>query len=643
MAKEQGYCLVSQQIRGLVKTGRIITSLSSETNEKGQFRDQNLEARVQPSSFEPTIGQSVFVLDPDQLSAFLPHPNETVELALAKIPMRQRPERELIPGFELKRGHTYLMPLNEKLILEFGTSIRASPKSSIGRLFPIVRLVTDYNHCFDKINPVQKDTELSTWLLVQPTAFNLLVSPGQSLNQLRFFQGENASLSQSEIAEENRRTPFLYVRNAKSISEHPKIPEVKEEFFDVKDGESVRPADVTITDDGLQLGFDLTGTNTHGIVALKARKNPDAIDISKNKDYNAEEFFKPVLAQDHKIGFENQGRYLIASRGELRIPSHLSAELRQFSGTGITGVFHQAGFVDPDFSGDLVFEACFMEQGGVVLDAEDTRPASALEFFRTSEIPDKLYGEAIGSNYQRQLGSRPSKHFKPFDFETAARNDQRLSRDVLVHQAKALTSFRLNPEGFEPLRQEDASQLITRIQTEGFFHSRYDCEDDGMVLQPIPYVIVHDDSGKVFCYRRAVNKKYYGETKLFGKYSIGLGGHISRKDAPEYVIDCLHRELGEEVKITGEFSKPRLAGTLMSHEKPVDKVHFGLIYSVQVRGTVEPNEKSIGWYQMCSINELNEMHKRFSALPLKEDNEEFETWSRILIPHLAKICNGSYS
>lgn len=610
MPKEQGYCLVSQQIRMLIKTGKIITSLSSETNSNGHFKNLTLEARVQPSSFEPTLGKSVFILDPEQLSAFLPHLDETVELALSKIPKRQRPETELISGFEIKQGYAYLIPLTEQFMLEKGDFIKSSPKSSIGRLFPVVRLVTDYNNSFNRIDSKnKKDTPLNAWLLVQPTAFNLSLSPRAVLNQLRFFYGEDVSLSQREITGENSRNPFLYIKNTDN---------------------SVSPADIIITDDGLQIGLDLTGRHTQGIVALRARKNPNPIDLSKKNYYNAEEYFEPVSAQNSKIEFKNGNHYLIASKGELRIPAHLSAELRQYSGTGIIGIFHQAGFVDPNFCGDLVFEAFFMEQGGVVLNAEDSRPASTLEFFRTIETPDKLYGKEIGSSYQQQLGSKPSKHFKPFDFTTAAKNHQKLNRDVLVHQARTLTLFRINQEGFEPVTEKQAKQLITEIQNKGFFHSRYDCEDDEQVLQPIPYVIVYDRSRKVFTYKRAENKKDYGEEKLFGKLSIGLGGHIIRKDAPAYIENCLYRELNEEVKITGNLSKPSLIGTLMSYEQPVDRVHFGLVYSVQVKGKVMSNEASIGWHKMYSIKELNEMNMA--------DKDSFETWSQILIPHLGKIC-----
>lgn len=611
MPKKQGYCLVSQQIRGFIKTSKIITSLSSETNSNGYFKDLTLEARVQPSSFEPTLGKRIFILDSEQLSAFLPHPDETVELALSKIPKRQRPETELTPDFEIKQGYTYLIPLTEQFMLEKGDFIKSSPKSSIGRLFPVVRLVTDYNNFFNRVDSKnKKDTLLNAWLLVQPTAFNLSLSPGAVLNQLRFFHEENVSLSQSEIIRENSRNPLFYVKS----TDNP-----------------VNPADTIITDDGLQIGLDLTGRHTQGIVALRARKNPNPIDLSKKNHYNAEEYFEPVSAQKNKITFENGDHYLIASKGELRIPIHLSAELRQYSGTGITGVFHQAGFVDPNFCGDLVFEVCFMEQGGVVLNAEDSRPASTLEFFRTIEIPDKLYGKEIGSNYQQQLGSKPSKHFKPFDFTTAAKNHQKLNRDVLVHQAKTLTSFRKSQEGFEPITKEQAKQLIAEIQNRGFFHSRYDCEDDELILQPIPYIIVYDESKRVFTYKRAENKKDYGEEKLFGKLSIGLGGHISRKDAPLYIENCLARELNEEVRITENFSKPSLIGTLMSYKQPVDRVHFGLVYSVQVKGKVMPNEVSIGWHKMCSIKKLNEMNTA--------NKDSIETWSQILIPYLGKICS----
>ena len=45
---------------------------------------------------------------------------------------------------------------------------------------------------------------------------------------------------------------------------------------------------------------------------------------------------------------------------------------------------------------------------------EDGQIIGRLVYEPLTEAPERVYGEAIGSNYQRQ-GQKLSKHFKPFD------------------------------------------------------------------------------------------------------------------------------------------------------------------------------------------------------------------------------------
>jgi len=603
---KKGYCLVSQQIRGKILDGDITTPNSGlSRNKNGFFEDQGLESRIQPTSLEPIISDEAFILDKEEQVVFGPRKNETVYRALLHLPRRQRQRISISDGFEFKSGFTYLVPLEERIKLHPGERIKVSPKSSMGRLFPIVRMITDYNPGFDEVyqSPGIK-VPLQLWLLVQPTAFNIIAHPGLSLNQLRFFNGLDVSLSQQEIMKEFEKHPLLRLRQ----------------------GDKDIPVDPIITDDGLQIKLDLSGEYTNGIVALRARRNPTPIDLSKKGVYDAEEFFEPVENKGGKVRLHGGESYLMASKGILDIPPHLSSELRRHYGAGMRGTWDEAGFVDPGFKGDLVFEVGIGEMGGITLDQDDERRVSALEFFRTNETPDKVYGgKNTGSHYQGQLGTRVSKHFKEFDFKKAAKNYKKLDREVLVHDAKILTSFRSLREGFEPITSEVAEKLRKEVEEKGFFHSRYDCETDEDVLQVIPYLMLFNKNKEVFVYVRAKDIKDYGDARLFEKYSIGLGGHIDRNDGPSYISKCLSREFGEEVRVLGSSSPPKLVGTLMSYEKPVDRVHLGLIYSSHIEGKVESNESSTTALGMRSFEELS------------KDKGRFETWSQILINHLPDL------
>lgn len=581
-----GYCLNSQEIRDKLADGSIVSS-------------GDVEKRIQPASFDPIIGNDIFILETETGGLFRPKKDEEVYRTLLQLPKRQRQKRST-ENFEIKKGFTYLIPLEDRLILSQEETIKSSPKSSIGRLFLNTRMLADYNPNFDEIRDnYKRDTELMLWLLVQPLAFNTIIKPGLSLNQLRFFQGLDAQLTNAELAEELKENKIIYER--------------------MSDGElrALNP----ILNDGIQVHLDLTGRNTEGVTALRARHNPDPIDLSKTEHYQAEDFFEPIVNRDGKIKIEKGEHYLFCSKEVLQIPPHLSAELGKTSNIGLRGDIHFAGFVDPGFGGDLVFEVKSDEPNDVIL-TDESIPLSSIRLFRNKK-PDKLYGKDIGSHYFGQLGPKSSKVFRSFNYPYAARNIGKLSRSVLVQDANILNQIRQTKEGFEPISKDSISKL-EKVIKDGFFHSRYDCEiGDEAVLQIIPYIIIFDKDLNVFSYVRASNIQDYGDERLFGKHSIGVGGHISSLDKPEFLKNGINRELKEEVEIIDQ-EDPRLVGTLMAYNTPVDKVHFGLVYTLNCQ-QVSPKESSIMSGRTLPIEELTND---------KDYQKRYETWSNILIPHL---------
>lgn len=590
LEKEIGYCLVSQQIRERINSGKIVSKFD--------------ESRIQPSSFEPIIGNELFILD----DVFRPQENETIYRTLLQLPGRRRQKVDTTNGFEMKKGFTYLIPLEERIVMAESEYIKSSPKSSLGRLFLNTRLLSDYNPCMDEVNSQYKvDTKLGLWLLVQSLAFNVIAYPGLTLNQLRFLKGYNVQLKSSEIIEEFEKNPLLYAKD-----ERGKLNPIEKPI---------------ITEDGLQIHLNVLGQNTSGIIGLRARHNPEPIDLTKEEEYEAEEFFEPLKTDDGKFKIERNEYYLFASDEVLRIPQHLSVELRDHSHISLRGPLHFAGFVDNNFMGNLVFEIRSDELSDV--DFIHRMPISKLDFFRT-EIPDKLYGISIGSNYQKQTGPRLTKYFKKFDFGFAARNYEKLDRDVLIQDAEVLNKHRKTDKAFEFLCPDEVSELYKDIKN-GFFQSRYDCEFDELILQPIPYVLIFGPDNTVFSYIRAKNIEDYGDERLFGKHSIGLGGHITLDDHEhtDFILRNIEREvMEEEVEIIGNFSKPYLIGTIMAYDKPVDRVHFGLIFSMHAQGEVKQKESSIYKGRMVSVEELMDD----PACP-----EKYETWSRVLIPYLTEI------
>jgi dCTP deaminase len=596
-AESSDSCLASQEIRSLIERGVLYSPTLNES-------------RIQPSSFDSIIGDEMFILDTEG-GLFRPQENQSVYKTLLKLPKRRRQQVNISGGFEVKKGYSYLLRLEEKIKREeLVRFILSSPKSSIGRLFPNTRLLADYNAGFDEIHNFPKSQDyLDLWLLFQPLAFNAIISPGLSLNQLRFFSGPGAKLSPQEILEEWKNNPLLWLKNPNG---------------------GLNPVTTPTITNALQIHLDLEGGETGSIVALKARKNPPPIDLRKSKESLAEEYFEPLKAKKGELTLKVGEHYLLASKEVLKIPPHLSAELGAYSHLGLSGPLHRAGFVDNGFIGDLVFEVTSQESTNISL--RHNTPIGELNIFRTV-IPDKVYSEGLGSHYYQQKGPKIAKYFDSFDFEFAARNYEQLDREVLVQDSKILLKHRQTPAGFEVISGENALRLFEDIEKKGFFHSRYDCETDSLILQVIPYAIVFGEDGKVFSYVRAKKIQDYGDKRLFGKHSIGLGGHIRRADGPEYILNCIKREvMFEEIKASEGFSKPKLLGTLFQPDTDVDKVHLGLVFGIHAKGEILHIESSIITSKMIQINDL---------VNDPTYNEKYETWGKVLIPLLPKLYEMS--
>jgi len=615
----RGYCLSSQSIRERILNGLSITPSTSHTlTDKKRFTDKTLEGRIQPASRDTFVGDELFILDTEGRGLFEPPTNKSVYRALLELPMRQRQRVNISRGFEIKKGFTYLMHLEDKEQISAHQGIKSSPKSTYGRLFLNSRMLADFNPCFDQISSAYRtDTPLDLWLLCQPLAFNGIIHPGISLSQLRFFEGYDAKLSNSELFTEHQKTPILYTKGP--------------------DGTLIPAPFILTVNGGLQLHLDAEGRDTNSVIGLRARKNPNPIDFAKKGEYRAEDFFQPLL-KGHFNSIQRNEYYLMASKEIFMTPNHLSIELVSTSEIGFTGLVDFAGFVDNSFKGGLVFEIESGEPTNIAV--SHNKPISAIDVFWTDHIPDKLYGEETGSTYHGQIGPRPSSHFQSFNFDDAARNVHKMNRHVLIQDAKPLRAYRHKRSGFEYLpkaRQAGLEQVIHN----GFFQNRYDCEEDELAIQPVPYIIIFGPDGNIFTYIRAKNQADYGDTRLFGKISIGVGGHIALEDEPDYLLQNIERELSEEITYDGTLSMPKLVGTLMAHDKPVDRTHFALIYVRHASGEVRVKEAALKSGQMRSIDFLQKLILNpeliYEEKPAGEVKAELETWTRLLIPHLPQL------
>ncbi len=373
-------CLASFEIEELLSSGYILP---------GTVTQSELQHKIQPSSFDVSLGNELFILDTDVTGIFRPSKETTIREQIKKLHLNDSQHVFITNGYELKKGYTYLIPIKDTIKLQPYMHLVSSPKSSIGRLFLNTRMLTDYNMSFNEIKNGSTEVTIELWLLVQPQIFNVIVHPGNTLNQIRFFEGLDAKLSNSELLKRYKEQPILYESNPK--------------------GELVPILHPIITN-GLQIHLDLLGSPEFKYGGFRAKHNPMPIDLNARNAYDVLDYFIPIPKQKNII-IRNDEYYLFGTKETLRIPKDLNCELQSYSDLGFSGPLDFAGFIDNNFTGTLVLEARSDEMSPVYL--TDGMPLSNLEFFRT-KTPTKLYGD--DSNYQRQKGPRIAKYFKKDSF-----------------------------------------------------------------------------------------------------------------------------------------------------------------------------------------------------------------------------------
>ncbi len=143
--------------------------------------------------------------------------------------------------------------------------------------------------------------------------------------------------------------------------------------------------------------------------------------------------------------------------------------------------------------------------------------------------------------------------------------------------------------------------------------------------QPIGYMIfVNPFEKKVFAYKRAEKDRHYGEKRLQGNWSWGVGGHVEPLDftkGENPFVESRLRELEEEVEIVGKILETRVLGYINDNSNDVGKVHLGLLYLVEIDGVVRKKDDEIEIGEMYSLSELEDLMKTTGVI--------VENWSKI--------------
>jgi predicted NUDIX family phosphoesterase len=190
------------------------------------------------------------------------------------------------------------------------------------------------------------------------------------------------------------------------------------------------------------------------------------------------------------------------------------------------------------------------------------------------------------------------------------------NESVLVIPAEDLPSNLT--EGFIK-ENEELSDVIS--EKTGYMF-RYLVEYNTDFRQPIPYILIkHED--KYFATQRLSGS---GESRLHGKISLGVGGHVNPVDDDPNTKDtlfyALQRELDEELIVEDDHSIIK-EGYINDNSNEVSRDHLAVVYTVFTQS------------DKVSVRETDKLKGRFYTIAeLKENYDNLESWSQLVLDNL---------
>ncbi len=334
--------------------------------------------QIQPASLDLRLGATAYRVR----SSFLPGPGVTVADRIAALKLHQI---DLTGGAVLERGCVYLVPLQEEAALPETISATANPKSSTGRLDIFTRVICDNARGFDTIAAGYRGP---LYLEISPRTFPVLVRAGSRLSQMRFRTGDTR-LSAAEHRALHERAPLVFDTNAE-------------------------------IGDGVALSIDLMGEGRGGLVGFRSKRHTAVIDVDRRAGLDVLDFWEPLMTRGvPELILDPDEFYILVSREAVQVPPDHAAEMVPFD--PLIGEFrvHYAGFFDPGFghapaggAGSRAVLEVRSREVPFLLGHGQT--VGKLIYERMAEVPERLYGADLGSNYQAQ-GLKLSKHFRPYD------------------------------------------------------------------------------------------------------------------------------------------------------------------------------------------------------------------------------------
>ena len=183
------------------------------------------------------------------------------------------------------------------------------------------------------------------------------------------------------------------------------------------------------------------------------------------------------------------------------------------------------------------------------------------------------------------------------------------NENILVVKKEYLFSSDF-PQGFF----EDEYFVIDKIKEKGFYYDRNLAESDFNYKQITSYIIFRDKNKNYFVMQR---KKGH---VLSEKYSIGIGGHLTKEDLTNKndLNSWAKREFEEEVLYNGNY-KSNFLGFINYDGDEIGKIHLGMVFLFEGDSS---NIKIKNEHKSGILMSKEEIISLYSS---------FEEWSKIFI------------
>ncbi|MCJ7804948.1 hypothetical protein MUP35_04445 [Patescibacteria group bacterium] len=186
--------------------------------------------------------------------------------------------------------------------------------------------------------------------------------------------------------------------------------------------------------------------------------------------------------------------------------------------------------------------------------------------------------------------------------------------------------------GFLKLKPQEIDNFLTIIEKNKEFKEREGKEgiENRPEWQQIIFYGLIRQGNKFFAYQRGGEDSSYVETRLYGKISVGIGGHIEPFDTG--LPDSLYRELDEEMV----FKKNGQEINLKNQEGKVTKKGFANLADIDITGLIKYETDEVGEVHLGLACEINLLDPDLTLEIKKEENiegrivnlKEYQDWAK---------------